>query len=316
MSALLLDLREGDEVIVPPFTFVSTVNALVLRGARPVFVDIRPDTLNIDESAIEAAITPRTRAILLVHYAGVACEMDTIMAIAGRHGLVVIEDNAHGLFGTYKGRQLGTFGAFATLSFHDTKNLSCGEGGALMINDVRHVERAEVIREKGTNRTRFYRGQVDKYTWCDVGSSYLPSDILAAYLLAQLESHEQIQRRRHALWSRYFEALAPRAAAAGVRMPMVPEHCGHPAHIFYVLMPTLEARTRLLASLRAQLILAVFHYLPLHLSEMGRRLGGRDGQFPVTESVCDRLVRLPIFYQLTDDDQARVIGAVSDAWSA
>ena len=316
MSALLLDLREGDEVIVPPFTFVSTVNALVLRGARPVFVDIRPDTLNIDESAIEAAITPRTRAILLVHYAGVACEMDAIMAIADRHGLVVIEDNAHGLFGTYKGRQLGTFGALATLSFHDTKNLSCGEGGALMINDVRHVERAEVIREKGTNRTRFYRGQVDKYTWCDVGSSYLPSDILAAYLLAQLESHDQIQRRRHALWNRYFEALAPRAAAAGVRMPIVPEHCGHPAHIFYVLMPTLEARTRLLASLRAQLILAVFHYLPLHLSEMGRRLGGRDGQFPVTEGVCDRLVRLPIFYQLTDDDQARVIEAVSDAWSA
>ena len=316
MSALLLDLREGDEVIVPPFTFVSTVNALVLRGARPVFVDIRPDTLNIDESAIEAAITPRTRAILLVHYAGVACEMDTIMAIADRHGLVVIEDNAHGLFGTYRGRQLGTFGALATLSFHDTKNLSCGEGGALMINDTRHVERAEIIREKGTNRTRFYRGQVDKYTWCDIGSSYLPSDILAAYLLAQLEAHERIQRRRHALWSRYFEALAPRAAAAGVRMPVVPEHCGHPAHIFYVLMPSLEARTRLLASLRAQLILAVFHYLPLHLSDMGRRLVGRDGQFPVTEGVCDRLVRLPIFYSLTDDDQARVIEAVSDAWSA
>jgi dTDP-4-amino-4,6-dideoxygalactose transaminase len=316
ISALLLDLREGDEVIVPPFTFVSTVNALVLRGARPVFVDIRPDTLNIDESAIEAAITPRTRAILLVHYAGVACEMDTIMAIAGRHGLVVIEDNAHGLFGTYRGRQLGTFGALATLSFHDTKNLSCGEGGALMINDTRHVERAEIIREKGTNRTRFYRGQVDKYTWCDIGSSYLPSDILAAYLLAQLESHEQIQRRRHALWTRYRDALAPRAAAAGVRMPIVPEHCGHPAHIFYVLMPTLEARTRLLAALRAQLILAVFHYQPLHLSEMGRRLGGRDGQFPVTENVCDRLVRLPIFYQLRDDDQARVIDAVGDAWSA
>jgi dTDP-4-amino-4,6-dideoxygalactose transaminase len=316
MSALLLDLRDGDEVIVPPFTFVSTVNALVLRGARPVFVDIRPDTLNLDESAIEAAITARTRAILLVHYAGVACEMDTIMAIAARHGLVVIEDNAHGLFGTYKGRQLGTFGALATLSFHDTKNLSCGEGGALMINDVRHVERAEVIREKGTNRTRFYRGQVDKYTWCDIGSSYLPSDILAAYLLAQLESHEQIQRRRQALWTRYFEALAPPAAAADVRLPLVPEHCGHPAHIFYVLMPTLESRTRLLAALRAQLILAVFHYLPLHLSEMGRRLGGREGQFPVTEGVCDRLVRLPIFYQLTDDDQARVIEAVTAAWSA
>jgi dTDP-4-amino-4,6-dideoxygalactose transaminase len=316
MSALLLDLREGDEVIVPPFTFVSTVNAVVLRGARPVFVDIRPDTLNIDDRAIEAAITPRTRAILLVHYAGVACEMDRIMAIAGRHGLTVIEDNAHGLFGTYKGQQLGTFGAFATLSFHDTKNLSCGEGGALMINDSRHVDRAEIIREKGTNRTRFYRGQVDKYTWCDIGSSYLPSDILAAYLLAQLESHDRIQGRRHALWNRYFEALAPGAAAAGVRLPIVPEHCGHPAHIFYLLMPTLDARSRLLAALREQRILAVFHYLPLHLSDMGRRLGGRDGQCPVTENVCDRLVRLPIFYQLTDDDQARVIEAVTAAWSA
>jgi len=316
MSALLLDLREGDEVIVPPFTFVSTVNAVVLRGARPVFVDIRPDTLNIDESAIEAAITSRTRAILLVHYAGVACEMDRIMAIAERHGLTVIEDNAHGLFGTYKGRQLGTFGALATLSFHDTKNLSCGEGGALMINDERYVERAEIIREKGTNRTRFYRGQVDKYTWCDVGSSYLPSDILAAYLLAQLESHDRIQSRRHALWNRYYEALAPSADAASVRLPIVPEHCGHPAHIFYMLMPTLEARTRLLAALREQLILAVFHYQPLHLSDMGQRLGGREGQCPVTEDVCDRLVRLPIFYQLTDDDQARVIDAVTAAWSA
>jgi len=316
MSALLLDLREGDEVILPPFTFVSTVNAVVLRGARPVFVDIRPDTLNIDDAAIEAAITPRTRAILLVHYAGVACEMDRILAIAERHGLVVIEDNAHGLFGTYKGRQLGTFGALATLSFHDTKNLSCGEGGALMINDTRFVERAEIIREKGTNRTRFYRGQVDKYTWCDIGSSYLPSDILAAYLLAQLESHERIQARRHALWNRYLESLSPVAEAAGVRMPVVPEHCGHPAHIFYLLMPSLEARTRLLAFLRERLILAVFHYQPLHLSDMGRLLGGREGQCPVTEDVCDRLVRLPIFYQLTDVDQERVIEAVSAAWSA
>jgi dTDP-4-amino-4,6-dideoxygalactose transaminase len=316
MSALLLDLREGDEVIVPPFTFVSTVNAVVLRGARPVFVDIRPDTLNIDESAIEAAITPRTRGIVLVHYAGVACEMDRIMAIAERHGLAVVEDNAHGLFATYKGRQLGTFGTFATLSFHDTKNLSCGEGGALMINDTRFIERAEIIREKGTNRTRFYRGLADKYTWCDIGSSYLPSDILAAYLLAQLESHERIQLRRHELWRRYFSALSPGAAAAGVRLPVVPEHCVHPAHIFYLLMPTLEARTHLLSSLRAQKILAVFHYLPLHLSEMGRRLGGREGDCPVTENICDRLVRLPIFFQLTDEDQARVIAAVIAAWSA
>ncbi len=312
MTALLLDLQPGDEVIVPPFTFVSTVNAIALRGARPVFVDIRPDTLNLDEALVEAAITPRTRAIVLVHYAGVACEMDTIMAIAARHRLAVIEDNAHGLFGRYKGRQLGTFGSLATLSFHDTKNISCGEGGALMINDTRYVERAEVIREKGTNRTRFYRGQVDKYTWCDLGSSYLPSDILAAYLLAQLESHAAIQQRRHAIWSRYAEALAPWAGQSGARLPIVPDGCEHPAHIFYLLMPSLEARTALLAHLRTRLILAVFHYQPLHLSEMGRKLGGREGQCPVTEDVSDRLVRLPIFFQLSDDEQTRVIDAVTE----
>jgi dTDP-4-amino-4,6-dideoxygalactose transaminase len=312
MTALLLDLKPGDEVILPPFTFVSTVNAVVLRGARPVFVDIRPDTLNIDETHLEAAITPRTRAIVVVHYAGVACEMDAIMAIASRHGLVVIEDNAHGLFGAYHGRALGTFGTFATLSFHDTKNLSCGEGGALLINDPRYVDRAEIIREKGTNRTRFYRGQVDKYTWCDVGSSYLPSDILAAYLLAQLESHERIQARRHAIWARYAEALGPWAARSGARLPIVPAGCDHPAHIFYLLMPSLESRTALLAHLRQKMILAVFHYLPLHLSEMGRRLGGQEGQCPVTEDVTDRLVRLPLFYQLTDADQGRVIDAVTE----
>ena len=310
MAALLLDLQPDDEVIVPPFTFVSTVNAVILRGARPVFVDVRPDTLNLDESLLERAITPRTRAILLVHYAGIACEMDAIMSIAARHGLAVVEDNAHGLFGAYKGRQLGTFGTFATLSFHDTKNLSCGEGGALMINDTRYVDRAEIIREKGTNRTRFYRGQVDKYTWCDIGSSYLPSDILAAYLLAQLESHTEIQDRRQALWARYADLLAPWAAEVGARLPVVPPGCRHPAHIFYLLMPSLEARSALLAHLRERRILAVFHYLPLHLSEMGRRLGGREGQCPVTEDVSDRLVRLPLFYQLTDADQARVVEAV------
>jgi dTDP-4-amino-4,6-dideoxygalactose transaminase len=312
MAALLLDLQPGDEVIVPPFTFVSTVNAIVLRGARPVFVDVRPDTLNIDETKIEAAITPRTRAIVLVHYAGVACEMDAIMALASRHGLGVVEDNAHGLFGRYKGRQLGTFGTFATLSFHDTKNISCGEGGALMINDPRHVDRAEIVREKGTNRTRFYRGQVDKYTWCDIGSSYLPSDILAAYLLAQLESHAEIQARRHAIRSRYAEALAPWAAQSGARLPVVPDGCEHPAHIFYLLLPSLQARAALLAHLRTRLVLAVFHYQPLHLSDMGRRFGGREGQHPVTEDVSDRLVRLPIFFQLTDDEQARVIDAVRE----
>jgi dTDP-4-amino-4,6-dideoxygalactose transaminase len=238
--------------------------------------------------------------------------MDAIVAIAARHKLTLIEDNAHGLFGRYKGRQLGTFGAFATLSFHDTKNISCGEGGALMINDPRHIDRAEIVREKGTNRTRFYRGQVDKYTWCDVGSSYLPSDILAAYLLAQLEAHAEIQARRHVIWSRYADALAPWAAQSGTRLPVVPEGCDHPAHIFYPLMPSLQARTALIAHLRSRMILAVFHYLPLHLSDMGRRLGGREGQHPVTEDVSDRLVRLPIFFQLTDDEQTRVIDAVRE----
>jgi len=310
MSALLLGIGPGDEVIMPSFTFVSTVNAFVLRGAHPVFVDIRPDTLNLDEARIEAAITPRTRAIVVVHYAGVACEMGTIMAVAEAHGLPVVEDNAHGLFGTYRGLPLGSFGVLSTLSFHDTKNLSCGEGGALVINDSALGDRAEIIREKGTNRTRFYRGQVDKYTWCDIGSSYLPSDILAAYLLAQLEAREQIQARRQQIWARYQSALADWAAHHEIGLPTVPAECVHPAHLFYLLLPSLDARTRLLASLRAQQVLAVFHYLPLHLSAMGRRFGGHEGQCPVTEAVSDRLVRLPLFFQLSDADQQRVIDAV------
>jgi dTDP-4-amino-4,6-dideoxygalactose transaminase len=310
MSALLLNIGPGDEVIMPSFTFVSTVNAFVLRGARPVFVDIRPDTLNLDETRLAAAITPRTRAIVVVHYAGVACEMTTVMAIAQAHRVPVVEDNAHGLFGTYRGQPLGSFGVMSTLSFHDTKNLSCGEGGALVINDATLGDRAEIIREKGTNRSRFYRGQVDKYTWCDIGSSYLPSDILAAYLLAQLEARDQIQARRQQIWARYQTTLADWAARYGVGLPTIPADCTHPAHLFYLLMPSLEARTHLLASLRAQQVLAVFHYLPLHLSEMGRRFGGHEGQCPVTESVSDRLVRLPLFYQLTETDQQRVIEAV------
>jgi len=310
MSALLLDIGPGDEVIMPSFTFVSTVNAFVLRGARPVFVDIRPDTLNLDETRLEAAITPRTRAIVVVHYAGVACDMATIMAVAEAHGVPVVEDNAHGLFGTYRGRRLGSFGVLSTLSFHDTKNLSCGEGGALVINDASFADRAEIIREKGTNRTRFYRGQVDKYTWCDIGSSYLPSDILAAYLLAQLEARDEIQARRQALWARYQSGLSDWASRLGIGLPTVPAECVHPAHLFYLLMPSLEARTRLLAFLRARQVLAVFHYLPLHLSDMGRRFGGHEGQCPVTESIADRLVRLPLFYQLSDADQERVIDAV------
>lgn len=278
MCALLLDLGPGDEVICPPFTFVSTVNAIVLRGARPVFVDIRPDTLNIDEAGIEAAITPRTRAILIVHYAGVGCEMDAIVAIAGRHGLAIIEDNAHGLFGAYRGQRLGTFGALATLSFHETKNLTAGEAGALLLNDERLVERAEVLREKGTNRARFFRGQVDRYTWVDVGSSYLPSDILAAYLLAQLEGHAAIQTRRHAIWNTYAAALRSWAETRGIGLPIVPPDCEHPAHIFYLMMPSLAARTALIEHMRGRRILLVFHYQPLHLSDMGRQLGGETGQ--------------------------------------
>jgi dTDP-4-amino-4,6-dideoxygalactose transaminase len=311
MAVILAGVGPGDEVICPAFTFVSSVNAFVLRGARPVFVDVRPDTLNLDERLLEAAITPRTRALVLVHYAGVGCEMDAIMAIAARHGLPVIEDNAHGLFGRYRGRPLGSFGLMSTLSFHETKNLTCGEGGALVLNDPALVTRAEIIREKGTNRSRFYRGQVDKYTWVDVGSSYLPSDLLAAYLLAQIEAREAIQARRQAIWAGYDAALADWADREGVRRPVVPGYCEHPAHIYYLLLPSLDARTRFLASLRERSILATFHYQPLHLSDMGQRFGGRRGQCPVTEDVADRLVRLPVFYSLDEAAQARVIEAVT-----
>jgi len=311
MAALLLDVQPGDEVICPAFTFVSTINAFVLRGARPIFVDVRPDTLNIDETALERTITPRTKAILVVHYAGIGCEMDTIMAVAQQHRVTVVEDNAHGLFGHYKGRPLGSFGALSTLSFHETKNVTCGEGGALLINDARFVERAEIVREKGTNRSRFFRGEVDRYTWVDLGSSYLPSDLLAAYLTAQLESRDDIQRRRRTIWSRYASALDPWSRAKGVRLPIVPDGCDHPAHMFYLLMPSLEARTALIAHMRSRQILVVFHYQPLHVSEMGLRLGGRPGQCPVTEDVADRLVRLPCYFQLRDDEQSRVIEALA-----
>ncbi len=260
MAALLLDLQPGDEVIVPSFTFVSTVNAFVLRGVRPVFCDIREDTLNIDDRKIEGLITSRTRAIVAVHYAGVGCEMDSILALAERHGVAVVADNAHGLFGKFKGKYLGTFGCLATQSFHETKNFTCGEGGALLINDQRHFERAEIIREKGTNRNRFFRGQVDKYTWVDVGSSYLPSDVL----------------------------------------------------MFYTLLPSLEARQALIAHLKNREILSVFHYLPLHLSEMGKRWDGKEGDCPVTERVSDRVIRLPFYNELSESDQERVVCAVSE----
>jgi dTDP-4-amino-4,6-dideoxygalactose transaminase len=310
MAALLLDIQAGDEVIVPSFTFVSTVNAFVLRGARPVFCDIRRDTLNLDESRLEHLITPQTKAVLPVHYAGVGCEMESILEIAHRRGVAVVEDNAHGLFGKYKGKQLGTFGCLATQSFHETKNVTCGEGGALLINDVNYIERAEVIREKGTNRNRFFRGQVDKYTWVDVGSSYLPSDVLAAFLFAQLEHRAEIQGQRKRIWLRYEEQLGGWAKRNGMQLPFVPEDCEQSWHMFYLLAPSLAARQALIAHLKARDILSVFHYLPLHLSDMGRRWGGKEGDCPVTECVSDRVIRLPFYNELSEDDQARVVAAV------
>ncbi|HSY49349.1 MAG TPA: dTDP-4-amino-4,6-dideoxygalactose transaminase [Thermoanaerobaculia bacterium] len=310
MAAILLDLAPGDEVIIPAFTFVSGVNAFVLRGARPVFADIRPDTLNIDERQLESLVTPKTRAIAPVHYAGVGCQMDAIIDIARRHSLDIIEDNAHGLFASYRGKPLGTFGRLATQSFHETKNINCGEGGALVINDPALVERAEIIREKGTNRSRFFRGQVDKYTWVDIGSSYLPSDMLAAYLVGQMEKAEVIQSKRRRVWERYDEELSDWAGGQGVQTPIVPEGCQQPFHMYYLLFRSLEERTSMIARLRERNISAVFHYLPLNTSQMGMRFGGRAGQCPVAESVSDRLLRLPFYNNLTDDDQSRVIGAI------
>lgn len=312
MSAILLDIQPGDEVIFPDFTFVSTVNAFVLRGAKPVFLDVRPDTLNLDESQLEAAITSRTKAIVPVHYAGVACEMDSIMDIAGRHNLPVVEDNAHGLFGKYKGKYLGTFGVMATQSFHETKNFSCGEGGALLVNDPSYVERAEIIREKGTNRARFFRGQVDKYTWVDIGSSYLPSDILAAHLYAQLEQREKVQAHRRNIWDLYQTGLNDWAVKHEVQLPYIPENCEQSYHMFYLLLPNLELRQKFIQYLRDRGIYSVFHYLPLHLSEMGQTLGGREGDLPVTESISDRLVRLPFHNGLTGNEQEQVIDAICE----
>jgi len=312
MSAILLDIQPGDEVIFPDFTFVSTVNAFVLRGAKPVFLDIRPDTLNLDESMLEAALTPRTKAIVLVHYAGVGCEMDAIMEIAGNRSIPVVEDNAHGLFGRYKGKYLGTFGSMATQSFHETKNFTSGEGGALLINDPSLVERAEIIREKGTNRSRFFRGQVDKYTWMDIGSSYLPSDILAAFLFAQLEQREKIQSRRRQVWEIYYAGLKDWASGHDVQLPYVPAHCEQPHHIFYMLMPDLDLRQKLIAFLHERGIISVFHYLPLHLSEMGGKFGGRQGDCPVTERVSDQLIRLPFHNALTSSDVELVIENIQE----
>jgi len=310
MAALLLNLGPGDEVIVPAFTFPSALNAFVLRSARPVFVDVRADTLNIDEAQIDQRITEHTKAIFLVHYAGVGCEMEVIMAIARRHSIAVVEDNAHGLYGKYRNQYLGTFGGLATLSFHETKNFTCGEGGALLINDAQFNERAEILREKGTDRSRFFRGEIDKYNWIDVGSSYLPSDLLAAFLRAQLEHREQIQSRRREIWETYARELTSWAEANGVRLPNVPPECEQAYHMFYVIMPSFETRQALISHLAGFGILAVFHYLPLHLSPMGERFGGRRGDCPVTEDLSDRLLRFPFFTGMTSSEQSQIVDAV------
>jgi len=309
MAALLLDIKPGDEVIIPSFTFVSAANAFVLRGARPVFIDIRADTLNLDEAQLERLITPRTKAIVVVHYAGVGCDMDTIMQVAGQHGIPVVEDNAHGLFGKYRGKYLGTFGCLATQSFHETKNFTCGEGGALIVNDSRYLDRAEIIREKGTNRSSFFRGQVDKYSWLDLGSSYLPSDLLAAFLYAQLEARDQIQNKRRRVWHYYHDHLRKLADRFEVQLPFVPDHCEQPYHMFYLILPSLEQRQALITRLNAQDIGCVFHYLPLHLSEMAQKLKS-CGDCPVAEEVSDRLVRLPFYGSLTEAEQSQVVAAL------
>ena len=311
MAALLLDIGPGDEVILPSFTFVSTANAFVLRGATPVFADIRPDTLNLDETRLESLITERTRAIVPVHYGGIACEMEAILALADRHGIAVVEDNAHGLFGKYRGRWLGSFGSLATQSFHETKNLTCGEGGALLVNDERLAARAEILREKGTNRARFFRGEIDKYSWVDLGSSYVMSDVLAAFLYGQLEQWELIQAKRRRIWERYHAELADWAGAKGVSQPVVPGHCEPAWHLYHLLLPAAGARDAFLAHLRERGVYAVFHYLPLHLSEYAvARWGGKPGDCPVTEDVSDRLVRLPFYNSMTEEEQGTVIEAV------
>ncbi|WP_163507003.1 dTDP-4-amino-4,6-dideoxygalactose transaminase [Fodinicola acaciae] len=306
LSALLLDIGPGDEIIMPSFTFTSTANAFVLRGATPVFVDIRPDTLNLDERLIENAVTGRTRAIVVVHYAGVACEMAAILAIANRHRLVVVEDNAHGLGGSYAGRPLGSFGVLATQSFHVTKNVQCGEGGALAIGDERLSERAEIVREKGTDRARFFRGQVDKYCWRELGSSYLPSDVLAAYLLGQLEAFPDIQGKRLRIWSTYDDALADWSAEHGIQRPTVPADRTHPAHLYYLLLPTAPARDEFIRHLAERGVRAAHHYQPLHSAPAGRRYA-RTAGCPVTEDIADRLVRLPLFAGMTAAELEHVV---------
>jgi len=312
LCGLLLELEPGDEVIVPSFTFVSTANAFALRGARIVFADIRPDTLNLDERRLESLITEKTKVIVPVHYAGVGCEMDAICEIAARHGVAVVEDNAHGIFGKFRGRWLGTFGCLATQSFHETKNITCGEGGALLINDDRFVERAEIIREKGTNRSRFFRGEVDKYSWVDIGSSFVMSDVLAAFLFAQLEVWERIQARRNEIWHCYDRHLRDWSVSRGISCPVVPAHCEQAYHMYYLVMNSPEQRHKFISFLKSRGIASVFHYLPLHLSPMGKQFGGKAGDCPVTEEKSDCLVRLPFFNSLSPASRDRVIEAILD----
>ncbi len=312
MAAMLCDIKEGDEVIMPSYTFVSTADAFVLRGAKAVFVDIRPDTMNIDEKKIEEAITEKTRAIVPVHYAGVACEMDTILDIAKRHGLFVIEDAAQGVLASYKGQALGTIGDFGCYSFHETKNYSMGEGGALLIKDAKYIERAEIIREKGTDRSKYYRGQVDKYTWQDAGSSYLPSDMNAAYLYAQLEIADEINNRRLAIWDRYYSELKELEAAGRIELPVIPEGCVHNAHMFYIKTADISERTALKAFMEERGILTVFHYIPLHSAPAGKKYGRFSGEDVYTTRESERLLRLPLYYKLTDEDQSSVIDALKE----
>jgi dTDP-4-amino-4,6-dideoxygalactose transaminase len=300
MAAILADILPGDEVIMPSYTFVSTANAFVLRGGIPVFVDIRPDTLNIDETLIEAAITPRTRAIVPVHYAGVACEMDSIMRIAQQHKLLVIEDAAQAVMSAYKNKPLGTIGQLGAYSFHETKNIISGEGGALLVNDDRFAERAEVIREKGTNRSQFFRGHIDKYTWVDIGSSYLPGEVIAAFLWAQMEEAQGITRKRLDIWHRYHDALAPLEEAGKLRRPIIPEGCRHNAHMYYILLESLEKRTQVIAQLKEHGVNAVFHYVPLHSSPAGQKYGRTSGALRHTDDLSDRLLRLPLWVDMND----------------
>ena len=312
MAAMLFNLKEGDEVIVPSFTFVSTVNAFVRLGAKPIFVDIRPDTLNINEQLIEAAITPRTRAIFPIHYAGIGCELDPILEIARRHGLLVCEDAAQGVNASYKGKPLGAIAELGCYSFHETKNYICGEGGALCINDPAYIERAEIIRDKGTNRKQFFRGLVDKYTWVDVGSSYVISEICSAFLCGQLEMLDVISEKRRQVFQLYHDLLSPLAAEGWLRLPEIPIHCQSNYHLFYVILPDRQTRDGLMQHLNRHKINAVFHYIPLHTAPMGLSFGYSEGDLPITENLSGRLLRLPIFYDITEDEVRHVVATIEE----